>query len=130
MEMNPLSDAQIKKLLRDLQEYEAENQTHNAAAQPQVTEDEALSRQNRILFGAFIRALLQRRAMSPEILADELDTTQDYVDELLQGSLRMHQISEDTILRLGRIFNYEFRVLSAVLKYPLSRRPWDNEENP
>lgn len=138
MDIDPLTDAQLTKLLKeisgaesDVQKdvsdvYDLQDRGRSARPNPEAVQ----LQQNRVLFGAFIRSLLQRRTMSPQDLADQLDTTQDFVDDLLKGALRMHQITEDTIKRLGHIFNYEARILLAVLKYPIPQRPPDDKDDP
>ncbi|MDX1995683.1 MAG: helix-turn-helix transcriptional regulator [bacterium] len=82
--------------------------------------DTNISRENRLLFGAFVRALMSQHGFTVKTLADEIDTTEAYLTALLEGQLPLYQFSDDMLHRLAAALQTSPRTLGLFLKriYP------------
>jgi plasmid maintenance system antidote protein VapI len=82
--------------------------------------DTNISRENRLLFGAFVRAQMNQHGFTVKTLADEIDTTEAYLTALLEGKLPLYQFSDDLLHRLAAALQTSPRTLGLFLKriYP------------
>lgn len=79
-----------------------------------------LSRENRLLFGAFIRAEMTAQGFTTQSLADAVDMTAADLTALLGGQFPLYKLNEDMLGRLAAAIKISPRTLGLFINrfYP------------
>jgi plasmid maintenance system antidote protein VapI len=85
--------------------------------------------ENRVLFGVFVAALMNQKGIAVDILADAVDTTEEHITSLMQGTVSLSRLSDDLLARLAIALDIDPNVLNAFLNKALLPRPPQDQDD-